>query len=147
MQVRALVEASLNNKYKKGLNPVPEIMIPLIGSVEEFKHQQRLIQNTIAKVIKEHKENGITVKIGTMIEVPRAALIANEIVMAGAEFFSYGTNDLTQLTYGFSRDDIGSYLPTYIKQGIVQEDPFEVIDEKGVGHLLTHSLAHSLTHS
>jgi len=139
MQVRALVEASLNNKYKKGLNPVPEIMIPLVGSVEEFKHQQRLIQNTIEKVTKEHKQNAIRVKIGTMIEVPRAALIASEIVMAGAEFFSYGTNDLTQLTYGFSRDDIGSYLPTYIKQGIVQEDPFEVIDENGVGKLILMS--------
>lgn len=140
MQVRALVEASLNNKYKKGLNPIPEIMIPLIGSVEEFKHQQQLIKNTIEKVTKEHKLDGITVKIGTMIEVPRAALIANEIVTAGAEFFSYGTNDLTQLTYGFSRDDIGSYLPTYIKQGIVQEDPFEVIDEKGVGKLILMSV-------
>lgn len=139
MQARALIEAALNNKYNKKLNPVPEIMIPLVGSATEFTHQADIIRSTIEQVFKERQGQSIDYKLGTMIEVPRAALTAEEIVKAGAEFFSYGTNDLTQMTFGFSRDDIGSYLPTYLKKGILDKDPFQVIDEKGVGLLVKNS--------
>ena len=141
MQTRALVQAALNNKYKKGLDPQPEIMIPLIGSAKEFADQYKLIKDTIAAVYKERPYQTVRMKIGTMIEVPRAALTAEEVAAAGAEFFSYGTNDLTQMTFGFSRDDVGGYLPTYLKRGILEEDPFEVIDEVGVGKLITMSAA------
>ena len=137
MQTRAIVEAALNNKYKKGLDPKPEIMVPLVGSASEFTDQANIIKETMEKVFHERANSQkIDVKIGTMIEVPRAALTAEEIAHAGAEFFSYGTNDLTQMTFGFSRDDVGSYLPTYLKKGLLVEDPFEVIDEKGVGQLI-----------
>jgi pyruvate,orthophosphate dikinase len=140
MQARALVEAALNNKYNKNLDPKPEIMIPLICSYKEFIDQSDLIRNTIKAVEKERAGQSVDLKIGTMIEVPRAALTAGEIAEAGAEFFSYGTNDLTQMTYGFSRDDAGSYLPTYLKKGILEQDPFEVIDENGVGQLIKLSV-------
>ena len=90
-------------------------------------------------MFRERNGQAIDYRLGTMIEVPRAALTAEEIVKAGAEFFSYGTNDLTQMTFGFSRDDIGSYLPTYLKNGILEKDPFQVIDEKGVGQLVKTS--------
>lgn len=92
----------------------------------------------LAKVFAEYHDT-IEMNIGTMIEVPRAALTAREIVGAGAQFFSYGTNDLTQMTYGFSRDDVGSFLPTYLKKNILDADPFETIDEKGVGALISLS--------
>lgn len=141
MQARALVEAAINNKYKKGLDPHPEIMIPLIGSASEFENQARLIRDTFAKVFREHGGQGVECKIGTMIEVPRAALTAKEIAEAGAQFFSYGTNDLTQMTYGFSRDDVGSYLPTYLKQGLLETDPFQTIDTHGVGALIASSVS------
>lgn len=141
MQTRALVQAALNVKYKKGLDPRPEIMIPLIGSAKEFSDQAKLIKDTVTAVYKERPYQTVRLKIGTMIEVPRAALTADEIAAAGAEFFSYGTNDLTQMTFGFSRDDVGSYLPTYLKRGLLDEDPFEVIDETGVGKLITMSSA------
>eukprot|EP01039_Chlorochromonas_danica_P001176 gene1179-1285_t len=140
MQARALVEAAINNKYKKGLDPHPEIMIPLIGSANEFENQARLIRDTFAKVFREHGGQGVECKIGTMIEVPRAALTAKEIAEAGAQFFSYGTNDLTQMTYGFSRDDVGSYLPTYLKKGLLESDPFQTIDTHGVGALISSSV-------
>lgn len=136
MQARAIIEAALNNKYKRGLNPIVEIMIPLIGSVNEYVHQSSLIQQTFDKVLKERTDQTIKIKIGTMIEVPRAALTAEDIAKAGAEFFSYGTNDLTQMTYGFSRDDVGSFLPAYLKKNILEEDPFESIDVHGVGKLI-----------
>jgi pyruvate,orthophosphate dikinase len=97
MQTRALIEAALNNKYIKGLNPVFGIMIPLIGHHSEFTHQANLIRNTANKVFKERPGQTIDYKIGTMIEVPRAALTSKDIVKAGAEFFSFGTNDLTQV--------------------------------------------------
>jgi pyruvate,orthophosphate dikinase len=140
MQARALVEASLNNKYKKHLDPKPEIMIPLIGSVNEFTDQAKLIRDTFDKVFEERHGETVKIKIGTMIEVPRAALVAKELVQAGAEFFSYGTNDLTQMTFGFSRDDVGGYLPTYLKKGIIESDPFQTIDINGVGKLITQSV-------
>jgi pyruvate,orthophosphate dikinase len=139
MQARALAEASLNNKYKKKLDPRPEVMIPLIGSANEYKSQSKLIKDTFAKVFAERPGETADIKIGTMIEVPRAALTAHEIAKAGAEFFSYGTNDLTQMTYGFSRDDVGGYLPTYLKEGILEVDPFQTIDPNGVGQLIKMS--------
>lgn len=138
MQARALYEAALNNK-RRGLNPKPEIMIPLIGSANEFKDQVKLIKDTFKKVIEEHGGKTVDIKIGTMIEVPRAALTAKEIAEAGAQFFSYGTNDLTQMTFGFSRDDIGGFLPSYLKKGLLEVDPFQTIDTSGVGQLISMS--------
>jgi pyruvate,orthophosphate dikinase len=139
MQARALVEAALNNKYLKGLNPKLEIMIPLVSTSEEFKNQADLIRNTIEKVFEERVGQTVDYKLGTMIETPRAALVATDIANAGAEFFSYGTNDLTQMTYGFSRDDAGSFIPQYINKNILETDPFETIDQAGVGALITSS--------
>ena len=139
MQARAMIEAAINNQ-RKGLNPKVEIMIPLICSATEFTHQSSLIRQTAEQVFHENHTR-IDYKIGTMIEVPRAALTSNEIVSAGAQFFSYGTNDLTQMTYGFSRDDIGAFLPTYLKSNILDKDPFETIDEIGVGSLIKQSVA------
>lgn len=141
MQARALIEAALNNKYLKNLDPRPEIMIPLVSTMTEFKHQAALIRSTVAEVFEERVGQAVEYKLGTMIETPRAALTASEIAAAGAEFFSYGTNDLTQMTYGFSRDDVGTYLPTYIREGIMESDPFEKIDENGVGQLIQMSMA------
>lgn len=140
MQARALAEAALNNKYKKGLDPRPEIMIPLIGSASEFLDQSKLIRDTFAKVFRENGGQGVEIKLGTMIEVPRAAIVAKEIAEAGAQFFSYGTNDLTQMTYGFSRDDVGGFLPTYLKKGLLESDPFQTIDTQGVGQLISSSV-------
>jgi pyruvate, orthophosphate dikinase len=140
MQARALIEAALNNKYNKGLDPRPEIMIPLIGSSAEYKDQTKLIRDTFQRVFQERGGQTVDCKIGTMIEVPRAALTASEIAQAGAQFFSYGTNDLTQMTFGFSRDDVGGYLPTYLKKGLLETDPFQTIDVNGVGKLIAQSV-------
>ncbi|EPS61227.1 hypothetical protein M569_13570, partial [Genlisea aurea] len=133
MQVRAIFQAaiSLNNQ---GVRVLPEIMVPLIGTPEELRHQVDLIHGVAGKIF---SDTGVTItyKVGTMIEVPRAALIADEIAKE-AEFFSFGTNDLTQMTFGYSRDDVGKFLPTYLAQGILQHDPFEVLDQKGVGQLV-----------
>mmetsp|Transcript_28670 Transcript_28670/g.28996 ORF Transcript_28670/g.28996 Transcript_28670/m.28996 type:complete len:975 (+) Transcript_28670:109-3033(+) len=141
IQTRALVEAALHNKYSKGLNPIPQIMIPLISTAAEYSHQSQLIRSTIETVCREWtatagEERSIDVKVGTMIEVPRAALTSYDIAAAGAEFFSYGTNDLTQMTFGYSRDDVGSFMPQYLKTGILTADPFQSIDELGVGQLI-----------
>lgn len=143
MQARALAEAALNNILHRNLNPIPEVMVPLIGTATEFKHQSDLIHNTFKKVLKEHgvSKDFLNIKVGTMIEVPRAALTAGEVAAAGAEFFSYGTNDLTQMTYGFSRDDVGTFLPQYLKDGILEKDPFQNIDELAVGKLIKMSAA------
>ena len=110
-------------------------MIPLVGNVEEYKNQANIVQKTAKKV---QEETGVTLNylVGTMIELPRACLTANEIA-EHAEFFSFGTNDLTQTTYGFSRDDIGSFLPEYLDKKILPYDPFQSIDKKGVGRLLS----------
>lgn len=143
MQARALIEAALDNK-KKGLDPRPEIMVPLIGSAAEFSHQAKLIRDTAEKVFKERGEK-VQYRLGTMIEVPRAALTATQVAEAGAEFFSYGTNDLTQMTFGFSRDDCAGYLPTYMKEGILETDPFQTIDEDGVGQLIGMSASNGRT--
>jgi pyruvate, orthophosphate dikinase len=139
MQARAIAEAALNCKYMKNQNPKVEIMIPLIGSASEYANQAKLIRDTFDRVFSENGKKRVDIKIGTMIEVPRAALTAGEIARAGAEFFSYGTNDLTQMTFGFSRDDAGTFLPVYLKNGILEHDPFETIDEKGVGELIRQS--------
>lgn len=133
MQARAIIEAACNLKAK-GLDPKPEIMIPLIGTVEEFKMQEEIIRRVAAEV---QAEKGVEIDflVGTMIEIPRAALTANEIAEE-AEFFSFGTNDLTQMTFGYSRDDAGKFLPIYIKKGILKNDPFQVLEQTGVGQLV-----------
>lgn len=134
MQVRAIIEASLNLK-EKGIIAIPEIMVPLIGTVQEYIEQEKIIRNTVNTVFKE-RNNTIDYSVGTMIEIPRAALTAN-LIADKAEFFSFGTNDLTQMTFGYSRDDAGKFLPIYIEKGILKTDPFEVLDQEGVGQLVT----------
>ncbi len=133
MQTRAIIEAALNLKAK-GIVAKPEIMIPLTGTYEEMKMQETIVRNTIEKIFEERNEK-IDHMVGTMIEIPRAALIANKIAES-AEFFSFGTNDLTQMTFGYSRDDAGKFLPIYIEKGILKHDPFEVLDQEGVGQLV-----------
>lgn len=133
MQTRAIIEAALNLK-EKGIICNPEIMVPLVGSVKEFEAQEHIIRSTAKKVFEERK-NTIEFLIGTMIEVPRAALVA-DLIAEKADFFSFGTNDLTQMTFGYSRDDAGKFLPIYIEKGILKVDPFEVLDQEGVGQLI-----------
>jgi pyruvate,orthophosphate dikinase len=131
MQTRAIMEAALETK---DANIVPEIMIPLVGNVAEFKHQKEVVQKTADEILAKAKSK-MKYKIGTMIEVPRGALTADDIAKE-AEFFSFGTNDLTQMTLGFSRDDVGSFVPEYIKLNILEKDPFQVLDQTGVGQLI-----------
>ncbi len=133
MQARAIIEAALNLKAK-GVDARPEIMVPLVGTVAELKNQADVIRATAEKVFAE-KGDRIDYQIGTMIEIPRAALTADHIAEE-AEFFSFGTNDLTQMTLGFSRDDAGKFLPDYLKKGIFKVDPFTAIDQNGVGKLV-----------
>jgi len=133
MQARAIIEATLNLKTK-GINTKPEIMIPLTGTLEEMKMQEDLVRSTVEKVFEERGER-MEYLVGTMIEVPRAALTADEIARS-AEFFSFGTNDLTQMTFGYSRDDAGKFLPVYLEKGILKDDPFQVLDQEGVGQLV-----------
>ena len=133
MQTRAILSAACELK-KEGKNPMPEIMVPLIGILYEFKQQKEVIQKTAKEVFSEY---GIEIKfeIGTMIEIPRAALTADKIATE-AEYFSFGTNDLTQMTFGYSRDDIASFLPVYLENKILKVDPFQVLDQNGVGQLI-----------
>jgi len=133
MQARAIIEAACDLKAK-GLNPKPEIMVPLIGTIKEFKMQEEIIRETAAAVF---TEKGVEVDflVGTMIEIPRAALTADQIA-EHAEFFSFGTNDLTQMGFGYSRDDAGKFLPIYIEKGILKHDPFQVLDQEGIGQLV-----------
>jgi len=133
MQARAIIEAAINVK-EAGFDPKPEIMVPLIGTVEEYRLQAAIINETAKKVF---EETGKTVEylVGTMIEIPRAALTA-DLIGKEAEFFSFGTNDLTQMAFGYSRDDAGKFLPIYIEKGILKEDPFQVLDQEGVGQLV-----------
>ncbi len=133
MQTRAIIEAALNLKAK-GVDARPEIMVPLVGTVAELKNQADVIRATAEQVFAE-KGDRIEYQIGTMIEIPRAALTADHIAQE-AEFFSFGTNDLTQMTLGFSRDDAGKFLPDYLKKGIFKVDPFTAIDQNGVGKLV-----------
>ena len=133
MQVRAILEAAVAVKLKGG-NPHPEIMIPLVGSVEEMRNQAAIVRRVAEEVFKE-KGAKVEYMVGTMIELPRAALTADQIAEE-AEFFSFGTNDLTQTTYGISRDDINQFLPAYMKAGIFKQDPFATLDQAGVGLLV-----------
>ena len=133
MQTRAILGAAIQLK-KEGFDPHPEIMVPLIGVVNEFDEQDKVIRETAARLF---EEEGIEVPfhVGTMIEVPRAALVADNIAKR-AEYFSFGTNDLTQMTFGYSRDDIAGFLPVYLEKKILSVDPFQVLDQKGVGQLI-----------
>jgi pyruvate,orthophosphate dikinase len=133
MQARAIIEAAVNLK-QKGVDARPEIMVPLIGTVKELKLQAEIIHATAAKVFEE-KGAKIDYMVGTMIEIPRAAVTADQIAEV-AEFFSFGTNDLTQMTFGYSRDDAGKFLPIYIEKGILKNDPFQVLDQEGVGQVV-----------
>jgi len=133
MQTRAILGAALALK-KKGIKVIPEIMVPLVGIKFEFIEQDTIIRQTAAKLFAE-KGDTIEFKVGTMIEIPRAALTADRIA-ATAEFFSFGTNDLTQMTFGYSRDDIASFLPIYLEKKILKADPFQVLDQIGVGQLV-----------
>ena len=133
MQTRAIIEAALNCKAR-GIDVHPEIMVPLVGTLKELENQANVINTTAAKVFEERGET-VEYKVGTMIEVPRAALTANEIAKV-ADFFSFGTNDLTQMTFGYSRDDAPKFLKFYKEMGILKVDPFEVLDQEGVGHLV-----------
>jgi len=134
MQTRAVMEAAIEVKKEKGFNIVPEIMIPLVGEKRELKFVKDVVVETAEKVKKEMGSD-IEYHIGTMIEIPRAALLADEIAEE-AEFFSFGTNDLTQMTFGFSRDDAGKFLDAYYKTKIYESDPFARLDQEGVGQLV-----------
>ena len=133
MQARAIIEAALDAKAK-GAKVIPEIMVPLVGIVEELKMQAAIIHQTAEKVFSERNDQ-IEYKVGTMIEVPRAALTADKIAEV-ADFFSFGTNDLTQMTFGFSRDDAGKFLKIYQENGLLKNDPFAILDQQGVGQLV-----------
>ena len=133
MQTRAILGAACELK-KEGKHPMPEIMVPLIGTLHELEQQKGIIEQTAKEVF---EEQGVEVEfeIGTMIEIPRAALTADRIATE-AEYFSFGTNDLTQMTFGYSRDDVASFLPDYLEKKILKADPFQVLDQKGVGQLI-----------
>jgi pyruvate,orthophosphate dikinase len=134
MQTRAVMEAAIEVKQEKGYDIVPEIMIPLVGEKKELKFVKDVVVE-VAEQVKKEKNSDIQYHIGTMIEIPRAALLADEIAEE-AEFFSFGTNDLTQMTFGFSRDDAGKFLGDYYKNKIYESDPFARLDQKGVGQLV-----------
>jgi len=133
MQTRAIMEAAIELK-REGIHAIPEIMVPLTGIVYEFMAQKEIIETTIQQVFAE-KSDSVDYKIGTMIEIPRAALTAHKIAKE-ADFFSFGTNDLTQMTFGYSRDDVAKFLPMYLDKGILKHDPFAVLDQNGVGQLV-----------
>lgn len=134
MQTRAVIEAAIEVKKNKGYNIVPEIMIPLIGDIKELKYVKNVVVET-AKTVMEEKGVQLDYKVGTMIEIPRAALTADKVAEE-AEFFSFGTNDLTQMTFGFSRDDAAKFLKDYYEKGIYEQDPFAKLDQTGVGELM-----------
>ena len=135
MQVTAIVEAAILCK-KKRINAIAEIMIPLVGTATELKLLRGKVEKTIAATKARRKYNGqLDILIGTMLEIPRACLTADEVAQY-AEFFSFGTNDLTQMTFGYSRDDINGFLPDYLSQDILPVDPFQSIDTSGVGQLV-----------
>ncbi|MGH9400311.1 MAG: putative PEP-binding protein, partial [Thermoanaerobaculia bacterium] len=134
MQVRAIFEA-VAEVVRGGGKPNPEVMIPLIGTEQEFDRLKILVDETARRVEKETGQR-VPYKVGTMIEIPRAALRAGSIAL-NCDFFSFGTNDLTQMTFGYSRDDAASFLPAYVDKGILPEDPFASLDQAGVGELVT----------
>jgi pyruvate,orthophosphate dikinase len=133
MQVRAIFEAAVA-VAKEGRKVYPEVMIPLTATLKEMANQAAIVHR-VAKEVFEAKGQRVDYLVGTMIELPRAALVADEIAKE-AQFFSFGTNDLTQTTFGFSRDDINKVLPTYLAEGILKQDPFAVLDQEGVGQLV-----------
>ena len=133
MQTKAILGAALRLK-NEGFNPRPEIMVPLVGTAKELESQQEVIK-TAAKELFQEKEMSIEFKLGTMIEIPRAALTA-DLIAKHADYFSFGTNDLTQMTFGYSRDDVARFLPTYLGNKILEVDPFQVLDQTGVGQLV-----------
>ena len=137
MQTRAIIEAAMNVKAA-GIPVHVEIMVPLVGNHKELRYQKQIIDSTAEQVFSERNDK-IEYMVGTMIEVPRAAVTANQIAEV-AEFFSFGTNDLTQMTLGFSRDDIGKFLPIYLEKGILKNDPFQILDRNGVGQLIREAV-------
>jgi len=139
MQARAIIEAAINVREETGVNVVPEIMIPLVGDVKELQYVKDFVDKTAQAVMKE-RNTAITYLVGTMIEVPRAALVAGSIANV-AQFFSFGTNDLSQMTFGFSRDDAGKFLDDYYKKKIFESDPFARVDQEGVGKLMRMAAA------
>ncbi|MDD5085878.1 MAG: pyruvate, phosphate dikinase, partial [Candidatus Omnitrophica bacterium] len=138
VQVRAIIEAACNVR-RQGISVIPEIMIPLVGTLSEFSECRRNAERVIKEVFAERKTK-VKYMIGTMIEVPRAAVTADKIARE-AEFFSFGTNDLTQMTFGYSRDDAGVFLKDYLEKGILEKDPFQTIDQEGVGALIAEGIA------
>jgi len=141
MQARAIFEAACDLK-KRGIDVKPEIMIPLVGEPKELSILRELVERVGREIIaREHVD--LTYHIGTMIEVPRAAIVANEIA-EHADFFSFGTNDLTQMTYGYSRDDAGVFIKEYLKRGVLRKDPFQSLDQRGVGSLVKLALERGL---
>ena len=133
MQARAIFLAAARVR-KRRIQAIPEVMIPLVGTVKEFSRLDGMVRRVATQVMKEEKVR-LSYLVGTMIEVPRAALVADQIAET-AEFFSFGTNDLTQMTFGYSRDDAGKFLPEYLDQGILKDDPFQSLDQDGVGQLV-----------
>lgn len=142
MQARAVIEAAINVSTEDGLSIIPEIMIPLVGEIKELKYVKEVVVATVEAVL---KSKGIKMEyhVGTMIEVPRAAITA-DMIAEEAEFFSFGTNDLTQMTYGFSRDDAGKFLDYYYEKKIFEADPFAKLDQTGVGRLMTYAVENAL---
>uniref|UniRef100_A0A7C4XEP6 Pyruvate, phosphate dikinase n=1 Tax=candidate division WOR-3 bacterium TaxID=2052148 RepID=A0A7C4XEP6_UNCW3 len=134
MQVRAIFEAAAE-LIKEGKKPYPEIMVPVVSEVQELKDQVVIVEKVYQEVLKKYNLKKIKYMYGTMIEIPRACIVADEIATV-AQFFSYGTNDLTQMGFGFSRDDIGGFLPDYLKKKILPKDPFQSIDQRGIGELI-----------
>ena len=134
MQTRALMEAAIEVSEEEGFSITPEIMIPLVGEEKELKFVKDIVVET-AELVKKEKNSDMEYHIGTMIEIPRAALMADKIAEE-AEFFSFGTNDLTQMTFGFSRDDAGKFLDSYYQNKIYEFDPFAKLDQEGVGQLV-----------
>ncbi len=137
MQARAIIEAAMNVKAT-GMDVKVEIMVPLVGNHKELRYQKNIIDRVANEVFAERNDK-IDYLVGTMIEVPRAAVTANQIAEV-AEFFSFGTNDLTQMTLGFSRDDIAKFLPVYLDKGILKNDPFQILDRNGVGQLIREAV-------
>jgi pyruvate, orthophosphate dikinase len=139
MQGRAIFEAAVRAS-RRGIDVQPEIMVPLVATVKEFEHQRGILEAVADQVLRAMGEH-VDYTIGTMIELPRAALTADEIAVS-ADFFSFGTNDLTQTTLGMSRDDAGRFLPGYVEHGLLADDPFQTIDKAGVGKLVRYAVDH-----
>jgi pyruvate,orthophosphate dikinase len=134
MQIRAIFEAAAE-LVREGKKPYPEIMVPVVCDAEEVKNQRTIVREVYQEVLEKYKLKKLRHMVGTMIEIPRASIVADEIAES-VEFFSFGTNDMTQMGFGFSRDDIGGFLPAYLEKGILPQDPFQAIDQKGIGELI-----------